>query len=350
MPDSTAIRMQAAAGRGSHESFYFRGTTADGRQAFWLKHSMLRYHGSGDVWLEASLVLFDRASHRTSAVYSHEALDGERFSRMSQVARDWEHVALDVRNGSVVEIGRARLGGELVGEGGRAHWDLQLRRGGMALVAFPHDAMYRLPWPATKVLTRDCRIEFHGSVWAGDLAFSGTFHGMNGHSWGSRHAHAYAWANCGRFLGQGDSVYFDGFSARVALAGGRMLTPYLSMASLHAGGRWHRFNRLRDMPRHIVRQLDDHAWKAELHNASHRLEIDIDGGSPASLPWVALHYEQPDRQRAVVKNTKFAAIKLRLFRRNGELEDEMSSDACALETRLPGNRPDNEGFLGGATA
>jgi len=348
MPDSTAIRMQAAEERGLYESFYFRGTTADGKQAFWLKHNMLRYQGSDDVWLEAALVLFDRATNRTSAVYSHEALDGGRFSRMSHLARDWEHVALEVHNGSVVEISRSRLGGELVGEGGRAHWDLQLRRGALKLVPFPHEAMYRLPWPATKLLTRDCHMDFHGSVWAGDLAFSGIFHGMNGHNWGSRHAHAYAYANCAQFQGRGTNAYFDGFSARVALAGGRLVTPYLSMASLHAAGRWHHFNRLRYVPRQKVKRLDDHAWHAELSNASHRLEIDIDGGSPASLPWVALHYAQPDRRRAVVKNTKFAAIRLRLCRRDGELEDEMFSDACELETSLPGNIPANEGFVGRA--
>src|SRR6185295_2628182 len=107
MVDSTAIRMHAEPGRGMYESFYFRGTSEDGKHAFWLKHNMLRYRGSGDVWLECALILFD-------------------------------------------------------GEGGNAHWDLQVRGSGMELMPFPHETMYRLPWPANKTLTSDCHVDFHG--------------------------------------------------------------------------------------------------------------------------------------------------------------------------------------------
>jgi hypothetical protein len=72
----------------------------------------------------------------------------------------------------------------------------------------------------------------------------------------------------------------------------------------------------------------------------------VDGASPASLPWVALHYENPDRTRVVVKSTKFANLKLRLLRRNGDVQEELSSDRCELETLLPGNVPDSGGYIG----
>ena len=345
MLDSTAIRMLAEPGRGLYESFYFRGTSGDGKQAFWLKHNMLRYQGSQDVWMEGALVLFDRATNRTSAVYSHEAVDARRFERISEIAKDWEHVALELHNGSSVQIGRNYLGGQISGEGGQARWDLQVHRSGMKLVPFPHEAMYRLPLPRNKLLTRDCHLDFHGSVYAGDLAFSGVFHGMNGHNWGTGHAHSYAYANCAQFRGQ-DIAYFDGYSARVSLVGGRLVTPWLTMASLHWGGHWHHFNELRRAAGHKVRRLDDHGWRAELHNATHRLEVDVDGASPQELPWAALHYENPDRHRSVIKSTKMATVKLRLSRRDGELVSELFSDACELETLLPGNRPTTDGFIG----
>jgi hypothetical protein len=347
MLDATAVRMRAEPGRGLYESFYFRGTSPDGNHAFWLKHNMLRYRGSGEVWLEAALVLFDRAANRTSAVYSHEAMGADRFARMAEQATDWDHVALQMPNGTSVQIGRNLLGGELAGEGGHARWDLQVRRSGLTLVHYPHAWMYRLPWPDNKVVTRDCHVDFHGSVWAGNLAFSGTFHGMNGHNWGSGHTHAYAYANCAEFDGR-EGVYFDGFSSRVALAGGMFVTPFLSMAYLHTGSRWHRFNRLRRAAAHTVSRFDDYGWRAELTNRTHRLVVDIDGATPAVLPWIALHYGHPDRKRSVVKNTKFASLRLRLMRNDGTLEDEFSSQVCELETLLPGNRPAGEGFLGTA--
>jgi len=337
--------MQAQPGRGLYESFYFRGTSPDGNHAFWLKHNMLRYRGSKDVWLEGALVLFDRSANKTSAVYSHEAVDAERFARLSRGAKGWEHVALELRNGSSVQIGRGYLAGHMSGEGGQARWDLQLHRSGLKLALFPHEAMYRLPWPANKLITRDCHIDYHGSVWAGGLAFSGTFHGMNGHNWGTGHAHTYAYANCAQFHGR-DDAYFDGFSARVPLAGGLVITPRLTIGSLHADGRWHHFNRLHRVARHKVQRLDDHGWRAELTNETHVLEIDIDGGSPETVPWVALHYEHPDRRRSVIKSTKFAWAKLRLSRRDGHVEDELFSDVCELETLLPGNRPATDGYIG----
>lgn len=347
MLDSTAFRMQAEPGRGLYESFYFRGTSADGKHAFWLKHNMLRYKGSGDVRLEGALILFDRNANKTSAVYSYEVVDAERFARMSDQAKDWEHVALQLRNGSSVQTGRNYLSGHIVGEGGQARWDLQVQRSGMKLKPFPHESMYRLPWPANKVLTRDCHVDFHGSLWAGDLAFSGSFHGMNGHNWGTSHARTYAYANCAQFRGR-DSAYFDGFTAQVPLAGGLLLTPKLSIGCLHARGRWHIFNSLRRVAANPVPRLDDWGWKVELSNDSHRLEVDVDGASPRELPWVALHYENPNRHRSTIKSTKFASLKLRLLRRSGEVEDELFSDACEFETLLPHNRPTGDGYIGRA--
>ena len=345
MLDPTAIMMQAEPGRGLYESFYFRGTSPDGRHAFWLKHNMLRYRGDDSAWLEAALILFDRESNRTSVVCSHTEIDAVRFARMASQGRDWEHVALDLPGGDIIKISRTHLGGELAGEGGRAHWDLQLQRSDMQLQPFPREMLYRLPWPSNKLLTRDCHIDFHGSVWAGNLAFSGTFHGMNGHNWGTGHAHAYAYANCAQFEGR-EGAYFDGFSARVAVAGDRLVTPWLSMASLHTGTRWLHFNRLRMAMSQRVKDLRDYRWAAEFSNDKHRLQVEIDGSTPATVPWAALHYPHPDRRRSVVKSTKFAALHLRLLDLEGNLLDQFTSRACELETLLPGNVPASEGYVG----
>lgn len=345
MPDPTAVQLPARAGRGLYESFYFRGTSADGRLAFWLKHNMLRHHGSDEVALEGSLVLFDRARNLTRGVYSRLPLDGGRFGRMTGVARDWEHVALDLPNGSAVEIGQRHLRGRFKGEGGYAEWDLQLHRGGLGLAHFPHEWMYRAGWPRKKLLTRECHMDFRGSLRVGELRHSGVWHGMNGHNWGSEHAHSYAYANCAQFE-DGREAYFDGFSAKVALARGAWVSPWLSMASLHTGGRWHHFNSLLRAARQRVRRLDDHGWQATLSNGSHRLELEIDGATPATLPWVAVHYEHPDRSRSVVKNTKFAALRLKLLRADGTLEDELAGQACELETLLPGHRPPSAAYFG----
>lgn len=346
MMDSAAIQMEAQPRRGLYESFYFRGQSVDGRLAFWLKHNMLRHEGSDEVALEGALILFDRERNRTRGVYSRQPVDGERFARTVGQARDWEHVALDAPNGSVVEIGRQHLRGRLVGEGGYAEWELQVHREGLQLLHFPHEWMYRARWPRKKLVTRECHMDFRGTVRVGDMSCSGVWHGMNGHNWGSEHAHAYAYANCAAF-DEVEDAYFDGFSARVSMAGGRLISPWMSMASLYCAGRWWAFNAVLDAVRHRPGRVDDYGWDVALSNGTHRLEVTADGATPGTLPWVALHYEHPDRKRSVVKNTKFARLHLRLSRlADGGVEQELSSDACELETLLPHNRPDGPAYFG----
>lgn len=346
MMDSAAIQMDAQPGRGLYESFYFRGNSVDGRLAFWLKHNMLRHEGSDEVSLEGALILYDRERNHTRGVYSRQPLAGERFARTVGQARDWEHVALEVPNGSLVEIGRQHLRGRLVGEGGFADWDLQLHREGVQLMHFPHAWMYHAPWPRKKLVTRECHMGFKGTVRVGDMSCTGLWHGMNGHNWGGEHAHAYAYANCAAFQ-EDDDAYFDGFSARVAMARGHWVSPWLSMASLYRGGQWMRFNALRDAMRAQPGRVDDFHWQVAFGNATHRLDVVADGASPDRLPWVAVHYEHPDRKRSVVKNTKFARLQLRLTRRSdAALEAELTSDDCELETLLPHNKVDGPGFFG----
>ena len=339
MLDSTAVRMRPFSAEGMYESFYFRGTSDDGARAFWLKHNILRYRGAQDVWLECALILFDRASCRTAAVYAHEAVDAASFARAAQVSRDWDHVGMEMRSGATVRIGRGHVGGEASGEGGAAKWELALHRSGIKFHHFPFNSMYALHWPRNKVLTRDCRLRFEGTLQAGDLAFEGEFTGMNGHNWGTAHAHAYAYANCAQFA-DGQDAYFDGFSARIAPS-----MPWMTVAGLYLRGRWHLFNGLWRAMRQPVRRVDDYAWSAEVFNATHRLRIEVDGATPAQLPWIALNYENPDRTRSVVKSTKLAAMKLHLATLDGHLETELASDAAELETLLPGQAP-FDGFIG----
>lgn len=348
MPDSAKIMLHARPGRGLYESFYYRGTSPDGSRAFWLKHNMLRYRGSDDVWLEAAMVLFDRRGNRTHTVHASRALDRGQFERLMAVARDWEHVQVEFEDGTFVEISPRHLRGRISGEGGQAAWDLKLHPSGLRLLHFPHEALYSLPWPKKKLVTRDCHLGFSGNVAAGAMAFDGAFLGMNGHNWGSEHAHTYAYANCTQFHGRGDA-YFDGFSVRLAVAGDLAATPCLSMASLHAKGRWHHFNSLLRAPVQKVLGLSDYAWQVDLVNRTHRLEVRADGASPAARPWVALHYEHPSRKRSVVRNTKFASLRLRLVRlADGVVEEELASEACELETLLPRNKPASDGYVGQA--
>ncbi|MDP2228442.1 MAG: hypothetical protein Q8J78_13305 [Moraxellaceae bacterium] len=344
MIDPVAFAMPDARD-GLYESFYFRGTSLDGRQAFWLKHNLLRRHGERGVTVENALIIFDRKTGEAEGVYDKEDMSPQAFAAFAK-GHHWENTSANFASGSFFDISREALRGKLHTSRGTASWNLQLKRSDDVLYHFPHEQFYRLPWPKKKVITRDCFLRFTGRLSCAGLEAEGEFIGMNGHNWGTEHAHEYAYADCNLFREE-PGAYFDGFSVKLALARGLVKTPFLSMASLKLDGHWHHFNAISQVWKQRVNALDDYRWILTLQNATHRLEVAIDGQNPRVEPWVALHYDHPDGRRSVIKNTKFASGRLRLFMQgSNEVLRELNSDYFELETLLPGNLPTAKGYVG----
>lgn len=344
MIDPVAFALPAAR-NGLYESFYFRGTSQDGRHAFWLKHNLLRRHGQSTVILENAFIIFDRVTGEAEVVYDKEELSQAAFAVFVR-SGNWEQSSANFATGSFFSISRDALRGKLHTPRGSAQWELALNRSDEVLYHFASDRLYHLPWPKKKILTRDCFLRFRGRVSCAGITVEGEFLGMNGHNWGTEHAHEYAYADCNRFAEE-EGACFDGFSVKIALARGLVTSPYLSMCSLKTGGRWHHFNALAASWKHRVESLDDYRWIATFANGTHRLELSIDGQNPRIEPWVALHYDHPGGARSVVKNTKFARGTLRLFGSgDGRLVSELNSEFFELETLLPGNLPSGKGYAG----
>ncbi len=342
MIDPVALVM-ARARDGLYESFYFRGNSRDGRHAFWLKHNLLRRHGQRTVSLELSLVLFERDSGQVHIAHDREDMSAQAFNALAR-SRHWESLSANMASGSFFGISRERLNGRLHTARGHAAWDVALQRSDDVLFHFPHSRLYQLPLPKKKVLTRDSFMVFTGSFRIGEVVFSGEFIGVNGHNWGTEHAHEYAYAACNLFR-EDDDACFDGFTAKLALAAGLVRTPHLSLAALRLDGQWHCFNALSRTYQQEVRMLSDFHWSIVMKNDTHLLELTVEGGNPRLLPWVALNYEHPGGARSVVKNTKFASGQLRLCDHAGVVQRELSSDCFELETLLPANVPASSAYV-----
>lgn len=344
MIDPVALIM-ARARDGLYESFYFRGNSLDGQQAFWLKHNLLRRHGERGVALEVTLVLFDRKSGEVVTAHDREDLSPQEFSALVR-SRHWDALSANMASGSFFEINREKIRGKLHASRGAAAWDAVLTRSDEVLYHFPHSRLYQLPFPKKKILTRDSNMRFKGSFSIDDTVVEGEFVGVNGHNWGTEHAHEYAYAGCNLFREDANAC-FDGFTAKLALAAGLLRTPHLSLAALKVNGDWHYFNALSRAYQQHVEALHDYQWSMTLKNSTHRLELSVDGANPRVQPWVALHYEHPGGARSVVKNTKFASGRLRLFESGASTpQADLSSDCFELETLLPGNTPADRGYVG----
>ncbi len=326
MRKASAVMMHACRG-GLYESYYFRATSRDGRHAFWLKHNLLRRQGEAGVQLDLAFILFDRQTARTQVLHQRQTLP------LNALPKDWQQARLGNDDTARSQISATRLHGSVTEDDQVVSWDWDCQAQGQTLYHFPAQIWYHTPWPKKKLLTVQSRLLLQGHLRLGDTVLPGPWIGMNGHNWGREHAHRYAYANCNEFAG--DEAYFDGLSAHLALAGGHLITPPLSLACLQLAGRWHRFDSLLRAPRQHVSRLDDEHWHVDLVNHEHRLRVRVDAAPPGICAWVGLHYEHPDGRLSVVRNTKFAQLELSLSTHSGRLIRRLHSDRCELETLLP---------------
>ncbi len=330
MINPCAVMMRRLDG-GLYESFYFRGTSLDGQQAFWLKHNLLRKKDGKQIQLDLAIILFDRTSHKTELAHCSQILSED------QLPVDWQSFHWSSHPHSFCQIQAEHLGGGIVAQSKNARWDLQCQNQGELLLHFPHERWYHSAWPKKKLLTVSSRILFHGSIQIGTQTLHGPWLGMQGHNWGREHAYRYAYANCTDF-DQADA-YFDGLSAQLAIAHKRIITPRLSLGVLCLGRQWYRFNQLERALFQPVTKLDHENWQIELSNRTHRLRVQVSAPSPETCAWVALNYDHPDGNRSVVRNTKFAQINLELLDKGQKLIQSISSDRCELETLMPEDLP-----------
>jgi hypothetical protein len=225
---------------------------------------------------------------------------------------------------------------------------MALTPGGEAFSHYGSERLYTLAWPPLKVQAPDIRLGFSGRITCAGTVLAGELGGGSRHLWGRGRVREYARSSCARFPSD-RSAFFAGMSARLPLLGDWVASPFFSLAALRAGDRWYLFNTLASAPRHSVHALDNYRWLASFANATHRLEVTVDGANPRVEPWIALQEVFPDGHRAVTKSTPFAAGRLRLYEKKAEAPLlELAADNFALETLRPENIAFGDSLVGKA--
>ena len=316
---------------GIYESYYFRGNHSDGRHAFWLKHNLLRFKGEKKIRLDNIFIYFDRSSKSAPLVLQQsKILSDDEISKMRN--SDWDNFKINFEGDDYFFIASGKVNGKI----GELEWNFKLQRSNVSYFHFDKKWFYRGFFPKKKILTRDIDLGFSGEIKLKDNTVSGEFKGMNGHNWGKEHAYCYAYADANQFTdmqGNAVSAFFDGFSAKIKIAGCK--TPYLSSGALLLNHKWYVFNQVLSSYKHEVRQLDARNWCVSFLSDTHKLEVDIIGTcSEQSIPWVALMYDHPSGRVSKVENTKFAKAHLRLYE-NDQIMSELKTDFFELETLFP---------------
>ena len=299
---------------GHYEVYYFKLNDLEEEVAFWVRFTVRsRVAGGGEPVVDVWAIFFDHADPgRNDAWKATFPVRDAQFER--------EPFGISVGG---CELGHLHSKGGLGDEGRRFEWDLRIVEPAQrAFKHFPHDRMYRLPFPKTKVLAPHLSCRYSGRVRVGEREFElESVPGHQAHHWGSAYAARWTWANCSAFKEDPDAV-FEALTAKIAL--GPFESPYLTIFYLRAFGRDYLFNSL---PRWISNRSD--------HGLEHwTLEAEQDGVlvvcriTPSSEHMVGVTYTDPAGAQRVCHNTKVADMQATVYGRRGGAWRKEASLGC----------------------
>lgn len=282
MPQDDYERYLARDQPGLYESHYLKANSADGQEAFWIKHNLLVPRAGGGI-AEFWFIWFRRGE--APRVWKREV-------PVDRLALGAAELAL---RGDNFQLDRRGCGGRI----GNASWRLAFSGGLPPLFHFGSPALYRRSFPRKKLMTPAPNLCFDGEVTIGGRAIPvASWIGLRGHNWGSEHAYSYVYGSCNQWDDGARDRTVDGFTARVKL--GRVLSPWLSSLVYWGEGGRLEHNRLRHwLNRGAV--VEPLRW----HLPYRGVELVMEGRTEQ---YAGLRYRHPGGQESYCYNTKFARV------------------------------------------
>lgn len=309
---------------GGFDHYLQWGLNATRDQAFWLAQQVVGRPLVGARSRDISLAVFDRRSRETAQVHDSEMLDGRTLTHWQRDG-SWAGQASNWPTGSYASGGAEAARGRLFTAQGSAQWQWQ---------AGVEESSVLMQWPLGGLQARTQRIAGHAE--AAGLRIAGSFRMASLQRWGRFSTAGMAVMQCLQLANDPD-VSFLAHAQSLAPQWQRREPLAASVGWLRMGDQQHRFDRWWTAPTVDAPRLDNYRWLGTLANASHRLDIAVDGDNPRVTPWIAMNEQQPGGGRRVLRVTPFAQLHLRLYARGSQtVLREMRSDGCLLMTALPG--------------
>jgi hypothetical protein len=307
-----AVRCVEGALGGHVESYFLKLNDPNGRQALWLKATILVREGGAPRVAQAWAVAFDREGRHVAA---------KQTVPLSDARFDANGLRLKVADLTLVP---GRVSGAVASGARRIAFDLRFTMDAEPLIPFPSERMYQGRLPSFKIMSPHPDSRFQGSYSVdGETVVVDGWRGMQGHNWGARHSASYAWGHVNQWEGQDDLVV-EGFTARVKL--GPVLVPPLTVICVRHDGVRYDFN----APLAMVRagrpiELGRWAFASKTARATVTGELWADPHD-----FVGLAYENPDGTVSYCLNSKIARGRIRLSVR-GRPDVEAMTGSAALE-------------------
>jgi hypothetical protein len=303
--------------RGWYEVYYLKWNDLASRTAVWVRYTMTSpAQTSVEPYCELWGIFFD--AQRPERNFALK----DRFP-IKLFSWDRDRFLVTVAE---AELAQNSCHGELAGGGHRLVWDLRFDSNTPSFHHFPHEKMYKLGLPTTKVLSPHESARFAGELIAdGRRIALDAAPGQQTHIWGTRHAHRWAWGHCNAFS-QDSRAVWEGLDTQVKL--GPLVSPHLKLFYLRYGGKDYLFNGFTKLISNRSRwELGRWTFAATGPELSMKGEISC---RPEEM--VGVTYTDPDGQNLWCNNAKVASISLNLFGPGRKPVATLTSDhACAAE-------------------
>lgn len=215
-------------------------------------------------------------------------------------------------------FGPNRTSGIVVGRGNRIEWDLKFEPNDFTFFHVPN-TLEKLKFAKSIVCKPNVNVFFNGSFSVNGKRYDcASAPGCQGHIWGRRYAHEWAWAHCNAFDSSTPAV-LEALSARVKM-GGMITSPRMSALFFEYKGTRYEFNKLQDTVA-IRSQYSLTSWNFSVDKGNLRLlgEITCD-----VKDLVAVTYEDTQGSYLYCNNSELASMSLSVYYK-GKLDSTLRS-------------------------
>jgi hypothetical protein len=315
------------------ESWFLRANDPLAPRAVWLKATVLLKR-DGTSLAQAWISVFDE--DRTLAICQDVPLGDASFDADAG-GEQFQVGGLQLQ----LDSDAGATNGSLESERGSVSWALTFDRHGGSLgrpmLLLPSEKLIDAGFPKNKLLTPFPLALFSGSLtWNDETWDLSSWHGMQGHNWGTAHSPEYAWGQC-VFTEAGSTApvaVVEAASGRIEL--GPRQSPLMSMMVVRHGDQEYRFDRILDLWRQKPR-LEFPEWHLQMRGSQGTAVLSMTGSTSRM---VCLNYQNPQRSPSYCLNSKTSPVSLTVSPRKGPALELSSPHGGALEFLRPEQSPD----------
>lgn len=282
-----------------YEVWYFKFNLVAERKALWLRYTLLSPR-LGPALAELWAIFFDTVTHQ------HVAL--KQSFPISQFASQPEQFGIQI---GAAQLTQNQSHGAIETTSEQISWALNYEPNQMTYYHAP-PLLMQAPLPKTKVCTPQSDLRYCGHITVNGATYAvEDAPGMQGHIWGTQHAHNWAWAHCNTFE-EAPNTVLEALSGQIKV--GPWLTPPLSPIYVRYKGQRYCLNQYR----HLLGNRSDFS-PGTWHFAAYDKQIGFKGQLSASLneDVVGVEYTDPDGSHRYCYNTKIGHAQLDILLRQG---------------------------------